>query len=277
MRKGGMMGNGKGPERGGYPQGEHQAVGQHLAADDTGRGDELFCGDVHHDAFRRGVYQGDRYRVDSEGNQTLVEEHYYADESEDASSEAPVSEDSPSSGEEETTTTTEQLYKETLRSEMSPGARVAQDVICSILTLLLLAAFPYSVMWTQGDKDNNSVHFGHMAEDKLRGLKVGALAAIPSAAAYILLILSKLGVLLPNYYAFYRFMNVPFMPILDRLTGGTALMTAEISWGAIAAMLMTVVFVPLLAHVGYWLGYKEISLVERFIYVNPNKKKRRRR
>ena len=60
MRKGGMMGNGKGPERGGYPQGEHQAVGQHLAADDTGRGDELFCGDVHHDAFRRGVYQGDR-------------------------------------------------------------------------------------------------------------------------------------------------------------------------------------------------------------------------
>lgn len=63
------------------------------------------------------------YRVDSEGNQTLVEEHYYADESEDASSEAPVSEDSPSSGEEETTTTTEQLYKETLRSEMSPGAR----------------------------------------------------------------------------------------------------------------------------------------------------------
>lgn len=217
------------------------------------------------------------YRVDSEGNQTLVEEHYYADESEDASSEAPVSEDSPSSGEEETTTTTEQLYKETLRSEMSPGARVAQDVICSILTLLLLAAFPYSVMWTQGDKDNNSVHFGHMAEDKLRGLKVGALAAIPSAGAYILLILSKLGVLLPNYYAFYRFMNVPFMPILDRLTGGTALMTAEISWGAIAAMLMTVVFVPLLAHVGYWLGYKEISLVERFIYVNPNKKKRRRR
>lgn len=217
------------------------------------------------------------YRVDSEGNRTLVEEHYYEDESEEPSSDAPVSEGGTPVTGEETTTTTEQLYRETLRSEMSGGARVVQDVICSILTLLLLAAFPYSVMWTQGDKDNNSVHFGHMAEDKLRGLKVGALATIPSAITYILLIFSKLGVMLPNYYVFYRLMNVPFMPIFDRLTGGTAMMTAEIPWGAIVAMLMTVVFVPLLAHVGYWLGYKEISLVERFIYVNPNKKKRRRR
>lgn len=217
------------------------------------------------------------YRVDSEGNRTLVEEHYYEDESEEPSSDAPVSEGGTPVTGEETTTTTEQLYRETLRSEMSGGARVVQDVVCSILTLLLLAAFPYSVMWTQGDKDNNSVHFGHMAEDKLRGLKVGALAAIPSAIAYVLLILSKLGVLRPDYYMAYRLINMPFMLILDRLTGGTSLMTSEISWGAIVAMLMTVVFVPLLAHVGYWLGYKEISLVERFIYVNPNKKKRRRR
>ena len=54
------------------------------------------------------------------------------------------------------------------------------------------------------------------------------------------------------------------------------MLPVAMEWSTVA-MLMTVVFVPLLAHVGYWLGYKEISLVERFIYVNPNKKKRRRR
>lgn len=91
---------------------------------------------------------------------------------------------------------------------MPVGAEIALNVLSSILMLLLLAAFPYSIVWSKGDRDKNSVNFGHMQEDKLRGLKVGLMAAIPSAIGYIVLVLSKLGVCFSKYIFLYRFANV---------------------------------------------------------------------
>jgi hypothetical protein len=160
---------------------------------------------------------------------------------------------------------------------MPVGAEIALNVLSSIMMLLLLASFPYSIVWSKGDRDKNSVNFGHMQEDKLRGLKVGLMAAIPSAIGYIVLVLSKLGVCFPKYIFLYRFANVPFMPIINSMVSTEIQNTAQVPWPAILAMLMVVAFVPLVCHFAYFLGYKQISLSEKFIYINPNKKKKRRR
>ena len=112
---------------------------------------------------------------------------------------------------------------------------------------------------------------------ELRGLKVGLMAAIPSAIGYIVLVLSKLGVCFPKYIFLYRFANVPFMPIINSMVSTEIQNTAQVPWPAILAMLMVVAFVPLVCHFAYFLGYKQISLSEKFIYINPNKKKKRRR
>ncbi len=225
------------------------------------------------------------YEADSSGVVREVERHYYADESS-----APASSDSPQQGpglaaeSEQSDTavpTTETTLKEgqqrqTLRSDPPKAALVAQDVISSIFMLLLLAAFPYSILWPRGDRDKNAVNFGHMQEDKLRGLKVGLMASIPSCIGYVLLVLSKLGVFWPGYYFFYRFANVPFMPIIDAVVPRGIQLSTEVSWVGILVMLITVVFVPLISHVAYTLGYHQISLSEKFIYKNPNKKRKRR-
>lgn len=175
------------------------------------------------------------------------------------------------------TGTTEEVRQQAIRSEVPKGAALFLDILSEVLMLCLLAALPYSIVWAQGDRDKNKVQFGHMQEDKLRGLKIGLMAGIPSYIGYILLLLSKLNVLLPGYFYAYRLLNMPFLPILNRLAGTDITSTAQISWPAILAMLMVVVFVPLVCTIGYALGYKQISLSERFIYVNPNGKKKRRR
>lgn len=231
------------------------------------------------------------YETTSSGEPRLIEEHLYADDSSAApavSSETPVGPDLP--GQQETasaapdtssgTVTQETLpegqFRQTIRSDPPAAASITGDIIASICMLLITAAFPYSIVWSKGDRDKNSVNFGHMQEDKLRGLKVGLMAGIPGALAYIVLILSKLGLLFPTYIVIYRFINTPFLPIINALTNGVST-TPEVSWPAILVMLIVVAFVPLICHFGYVLGYKQISLSEKFIYVNPNKKKRRRR
>ena len=166
----------------------------------------------------------------------------------------------------------------TIRSELSPAMNLLMDIIAQVLMLLLLAAFPYSILWAQGDRDKNSVNFGHMSEDKLRGLKVGLMAEIPYFFTYFLLLLSRLVVFFPNYIGIYRLFNLPFLPLFNRIIGGAGVTaTAQVSWLGMLWLLLLLAVVPAVCHLAYFLGYKQISISEKLIYVNPEKKKRRRR
>lgn len=227
------------------------------------------------------------YESTSDGSVVEVERHYYADDSSAPSSAPPVQQGpglpGAAQGEEaepaDTTTETTLApgqQRQSIRSDPPAGALVAQDIISSVLMLMLLAAFPYSIVWPRGDRDKNAVNFGHMQEDKLRGLKVGLMAAIPSFVGYILLVLSKLGVFWSGYFLLYRFLNVPFMPLLDALAPAGVQATAQVPWSGIAVMLVAVLFVPLVCHVAYTLGYHQISVMEKLVYKNTSKKKKRR-
>ena len=176
-----------------------------------------------------------------------------------------------------TTTLPSNQQWQAIRSEVPAGAQLAFDIVAQILMFILLAALPYSKLWMQGDKDSNMVQFGHMQEDKFRGLKVGLMAGIPSYLVYIMLILSKLGLVYPEFIFIYRLLNFSFLPLMNRLTGTAVQTTLDVSWPAILALVLTVVAVPIICWLGYLLGYKHISLSEKFVYVNPQKKKKRRR
>ena len=175
-----------------------------------------------------------------------------------------------------TTLPSNQQWQE-IRSDVPASVQLAFDIVAQVLMFILLAALPYSKLWEQGDKDSNSVQFGHMQEDKLRGLKVGLMAGIPSYLLYVVLILSKLGLVYPRFIFIYRLLNFSFLPLMNRLTGTAIQATMDVSWPAIIALVLTVVVVPIICWLGYLLGYKHISLSEKFVYVNPQKKKKRRR
>ncbi len=162
-----------------------------------------------------------------------------------------------------------------ISSEIPTGAAVAMDVVSQTLMLLLFIAFPYAVLWSKGDRDKNTVNFGHMEEDKLRGLKVGLMATLPAAVAYLALLVCKLLNTGGWYYAIYRFLNLPFMPIFNRVTTGMKTI-GELSWVAMLVFFLFLAVLPLICHFSYVLGYKQISLSEKFIYVNSKKKKHRR-
>ncbi len=174
-----------------------------------------------------------------------------------------------------TTLPTNQV-KESIRSDFPKGASLALDIVSQLFMVVLFVSMVYTKLWERGDKDSNRVQFKHMAGDKLRGLKIGLIAAIPSFVLFLILILSKLKIVAPQYFFIYRFLNVTFMPVISRMAG--AVLTAvDIPWLSLFGIFVTLLVLPLACYIAYLLGYKNISLSEKVIYVDPNKRNKRRR
>lgn len=168
-------------------------------------------------------------------------------------------------------------FSQNIRSETDPGLKNATNWVAQILMGILFLAFPYSNMWYLGDRDRNSVQFGHRVADAWRGVKVGLLASIPAVLAWIGLIVCKAAALAPSYVVYYRWMNVCFWPYFNSVIPATVLKTAEVTWGGVAAMLPILFILPLITGIGYHLGYREVSVRDRLVYVTTGKKPKRRK
>lgn len=156
-------------------------------------------------------------------------------------------------------------------TEIPHGTSVGLDVVTQILMVLLLGAFPYSAMWELGDKDNTAVRYRGKKPELLRGLKIGLLATCPLAVVYILLVLAKCGVLPDAILAVYRLTHIPFLPYINLVLGKGVMAAAEISFGQVLALLPTLLVVPVSAWLGYYLGYKQISVKEHLTYAKSKK------
>jgi len=179
----------------------------------------------------------------------------------------------------ETTETTRDFREVAINSEVSPGFAKVGDAVAQILMLVMLISMPYSMLWAQGDKDANMVQFGHMSENRRRGLKIGFAAAIPSLIPSIGLILCIAELIPGEMLYLYKFLNTSFWPLMNLLTGGAKMANEVGSYSWLTVMVLSIVpfVITLACHIGYTLGYKRISITEKFIYVNPKKKRHRRR
>lgn len=149
--------------------------------------------------------------------------------------------------------------------------KTAMDIVSQAFMLLLLAMLVYTVTWQQGDKDRNTEDFGRMQRDKWRGLKIGLLASIPSGVMVLLLFVSRLFGLMPNYIFVYRLGMLAYAPINNVLSSGTA-WTANVTWWLLPVALLCWTVIPLVTHIGYQLGHRQYSIGEHFIYKNIKKK-----
>ncbi len=161
---------------------------------------------------------------------------------------------------------TEQGYTVTersLRSQMSSGGTAAFLIISQIFCLLILFSFIYPNIWHIGTKDSNLVRFKHKKEDKLKGLKIGLVAAAPFYLFLILIAAAKF--LMPSFpMVLYKFLNSAFYSFIDIICG-TATAGSLAPW-RLALLFVLPLIIPLISGVAYLLGYKNISVGEKFVY-----------
>lgn len=130
----------------------------------------------------------------------------------------------------------------------------------------------YGKLWARGDKDSNGAQFGQEPGDPWRGAKLGLLASVPSFLSFLVLIAEKIGNFWPQYTSIYRVCQLGLYPIVVWSLGSSVGVPAsEISWGGILCAGIPVLFLPIVATLAYYLGYRHIMVSERLMFVRKKK------
>ncbi len=136
--------------------------------------------------------------------------------------------------------------------------------ISQLFGLIIVISFTYSPLWNLGIKDNNAVKFGRKVEDKLRGLKIGFMTGTPYYIFCIVMLVLKFipAVSVPS--GLIGFLNAPFYTVTMLLMSGDTV--AESSLISVLGLFVIGLIMPIISHIAYSIGYKDISLYEKIFY-----------
>ena len=152
-----------------------------------------------------------------------------------------------------------------IRSDISKSGKTLFLIISQLFSILILCGFIYPDIWHNGTNDSNLVKFKHKSEDKFKGLKIGAVAVIPSYLILIFLVIARLGALPDFPMVLYKFLNSSVYSFIEVILGGTVTVSNLAVWRFIILFLLPLI-IPAIAGISYILGYKNISVGEKLVY-----------
>ncbi|MBQ8204039.1 MAG: hypothetical protein IJZ75_07160 [Clostridia bacterium] len=157
------------------------------------------------------------------------------------------------------------MQKVTIHSRLSGGMKAIFLILTQVSNLVILVAFIYHHLWDLGAKDLNLVKFGHKAEDKLRGFKIGLLASIPNILFFCTLVVFKNSFMAGFNAPFYKFIVSYFYSFVELILNGVTDINALSLWqfAALGALLLVI---PVITEVAYLLGYKGVIVSDKLIY-----------
>lgn len=142
-------------------------------------------------------------------------------------------------------------------------------ITVQLFAFSILITFLYSAIWGVGIKDNNLVKFGHRAEDKFRGVKIGLLASIPYGIFVLALFVFRYVAKTNISVALIEFINAHFYSFTRLILGQQEFL--NISFIRIFALLLLGLIIPIITGISYYIGYKDIAIGEKLLYKKKKK------
>lgn len=196
--------------------------------------------------------------TDAKTNELVTQyEHYYADGEDTKLKEYEDSEE----------------YKVTssvIKSQLSKGANNGFYIVTQIMCAIMVLIFTYPNLWDRGTRDNNLVTFGHANEDKLKGLKVGFIAAAPSILFSLFLLITKSNIMAKFPVGILKIMYSSCYGI-NYAIFGNVIKLGDLSYLQLILSLLLNFCLPIIAYGSYLLGYKNISIGEKLVYKKEKK------
>ncbi len=159
------------------------------------------------------------------------------------------------------------------------GNAVGVSLLTQLVGTAVEFVFIYGTLWECGHNDRLQINLGLKSYSKYRGMLIGLVAAIPyylMAIAMMLMtfdviydITGLMRVLSAQFWGLYQLL----LPVATSSTAGvgpTFAQSLATPAQAICAVLVPTI-IPLISHIPYTLGKKDISLGERLILVNKKK------
>lgn len=158
-----------------------------------------------------------------------------------------------------------EIKKVNERSELKGTGEVLNIVLSQGISFIILWVFTYNKLFSLGNSDQNLVRYKHKTEDKLKGLKIGLVSVIPSLVLFIVIVICALGANKSMTVSLYTLPNFYLFGILRIINGG-AVKAGDIAVWRYILIFLTLGIVPLISHLSYTLGYKDIFLMEKLMY-----------
>lgn len=150
-----------------------------------------------------------------------------------------------------------------IRSSLTKTGNAVFLSVTQIICFVLLMSFVYSQLWTLGNKDIGAVKYTDAKEDKLKGLKIGLIANIPSTLIYLAIIFSQLFGNAKPFISIFRLCNYKYFAFVSLIIGKSTDSLSVLQY-LLLALLLTIV--PLIAFISYNIGYKDIVISEKIVY-----------
>ena len=153
---------------------------------------------------------------------------------------------------------------------VSPSVLTTFHILAQIMMLIVLAIFPYHILWDLGNRDDTKVRYKGMKPDPMRGYRIGAIASIPYVLLWVSLWLAKFGVLPNGFGEVYRLCTIPFMPFNNWIMPSNLLNETAV-W-RILVLAISLLFVPVVCGVSYQMGHRQFSIREHLVFAKKSDK-----
>ncbi|MDD6273654.1 MAG: hypothetical protein PUA86_02975 [Clostridiaceae bacterium] len=140
---------------------------------------------------------------------------------------------------------------------------LAAGAITSAIFIPAYVSMIYTFYWGTAERERNMVLYGHMKEDKSRGLHSGLFSVIPLAIFTLVAIVLAYAGAGANVIGIYRICTAPFLLLVNPLLEYAPF-----------ALLVLLVFSPLASWWGYQNGYNLYRVWDHLIYKNGVKPRR---
>ena len=148
--------------------------------------------------------------------------------------------------------------------EVPPKTLAVFNALSQVMMLIVLAIFPYHILWDFGNRDDTKVRYKGQRPDPYRGFRVGGLAMVPYVVLWVLLLVAKCGWLPGNYGKIYRLLTIPFLQYTDWVMPSGNLQETAV-W-QLLLLIPTLLFVPIVCGISYQLGHKQFSIREHLVF-----------
>lgn len=157
-----------------------------------------------------------------------------------------------------------------LRSNPSKKEDIATKSIAGSICLIMMIAILHSEMWKFGDKDKTAVKYKGQKELMHKGFIVGGIASIPAVVLLFVFTILKSGFAKTFPLLVYGLLNTYLFDFIYIVANG-ATAFGDFVWWQILIIFLMFTMVPIICGISYILGYKSISIGEKFVYKNNKK------
>lgn len=145
---------------------------------------------------------------------------------------------------------------------------MAVKIFTAFSSAIIMNGLLFNFTYNCAVRDRNLIKYHHVPRDPKMSLKIAAFAPMPQYIMWIILLLSKLGVI-GDIFRYYVLANIQCLAWVDLFTSSREI--SALSWGGLFGLLLLMLIAPVVIILTYECTLREIDIKALVLYGKKTK------